>query len=547
VRGFPRAGQAIDTHSVLVAANPDLTSLVPKKDKLLSEKKFETGAETAGQSFFLVRLTLQEANTPSPNLVLGLLVTIVRKGAAIMALQAQSEWMKKDWRSWTAGFLILLWLVSGFFVGKKLCQPPSVPVISRATAETPFLPEFADPDDIGGVQPGAEPRPLSEADAAFERLLLGTPTGVQKQPVLAHAAPENRSGAVARALPGKLVSLDNQTENELLLALRGMPDVGAKSSRVGTLLQTETLEQRANISAVAPSVFESGLQNSYERARLMKIIGLRLRGSMRIDSGSAKVRGTLAYGSDPTAPESAPAYLQIMQAKDPESRRKLVTTLARIDGPAATAGLAHRALFDPSRQIRQDALGSLRQRPADQYRQALLDALRYPWPPVAEHAAEALVTLRPSRILPLLEELLTRPDPCAPFQDSSGKWRVPAIVKVKHLSNCFLCHPGARPEDEFRASVPVPGQPIIDTTYYDHGGTFVRPDQVLLRPDFSVSLPVPNEKPWPDQQRFDFLVGFRPLTEREESEALRNLAAGSGTQDYPQRRAVQFAIRELSK
>jgi hypothetical protein len=69
----------------------------------------------------------------------------------------------------------------------------------------------------------------------------------------------------------------------------------------------------------------------------------------------------------------------------------------------------------------------------------------------------------------------------------------------------------------------------------------------LLRPDFSVSLPVPNEKPWPDQQRFDFLVGYRPLTEREESEALRNLASDSGTPDYPQRRAVQFAIQELSK
>jgi hypothetical protein len=73
------------------------------------------------------------------------------------------------------------------------------------------------------------------------------------------------------------------------------------------------------------------------------------------------------------------------------------------------------------------------------------------------------------------------------------------------------------------------------------GDIFVRADVTYLRQDFSVTQPVPQAKPWPAQQRFDFLVRTREAS-GDEIAASRKPAA-----NYPQRQAVLDAITGLKK
>src|SRR5262249_29981030 len=148
----------------------------------------------------------------------------------------------------------------------------------------------------------------------------------------------------------------------------------------------------------------------------------------------------------------------------------------------------------------------------------LLDGLRYPWAPAADHAAEALVALNDREAIPPLAELLGGPDPAGPaplaFHDidrahlayhnidpaqlaaapgSPEPWRSPAValderqgggrrtrlmadpgglpqsikasdgevyavrevVRVNHLRNCLLCHPPSLADgDMVRGAVP---------------------------------------------------------------------------------------------
>src|SRR5207245_10994561 len=67
-----------------------------------------------------------------------------------------------------------------------------------------------------------------------------------------------------------------------------------------------------------------------------------------------------------------------------------------------------------------------------------------------------------------------------------------------------------------------------------------------LRQDFSMFQAVADANPWPEMQRFDFLVRTRVLTEKEADtyqEKLRNLEPGRLS---PYHRAALAAIRELT-
>ncbi len=102
------------------------------------------------------------------------------------------------------------------------------------------------------------------------------------------------------------------------------------------------------------------------------------------------------------------------------------------------------------------------------------------------------------------------------------------------------------------AQVHLPNEPLpsLSTGGYGNTGspdTMVRIDVTYLRQDFSLLMPVHDAAPWPDQQRFDFLVRSRVLSV-EEADAYRQLApktaAGYTT---PYQRAVLFALRELTQ
>jgi hypothetical protein len=90
---------------------------------------------------------------------------------------------------------------------------------------------------------------------------------------------------------------------------------------------------------------------------------------------------------------------------------------------------------------------------------------------------------------------------------------------------------------------PIPGSPLSPQYYANRSRSvddlFVRAAVTYLRQDFSVVLPVAKAAPWPEEQRFDFLVRTRKATKAE--------AEGSQKQQgsYPQREAVLFALRQL--
>jgi hypothetical protein len=246
--------------------------------------------------------------------------------------------------------------------------------------------------------------------------------------------------------------------------------------------------------------------------------------------------------------EAIPALQQLLMGEDAGLRRVLVEQLARIDGRRATVALAQRALFDPHPGVRQRAITALAKRPRKDYERLLLDGFGYPWPAVADHAAEALAALELRETVPLLRSLLNQPDPAAPYQ-KPGRLEpfVREVVRINHLRNCVLCHaPSLSDEDKLRGFVPSPEQPVpppFSREYYANrrGGFFVRADRTYLQQDFAVLLAVDNPGVWPVAQRYDCLVRERPATAEEVSAARQTSASEPSAYQL----ALRFALREL--
>src|SRR5581483_5416596 len=107
--------------------------------------------------------------------------------------------------------------------------------------------------------------------------------------------------------------------------------------------------------------------------------------------------------------------------------------------------LAQRAVFDVSADVRAAALRALASRRLDTVRPVLLRAFRYPWAPVADHAAAALIALKDVKAFPALIALLRLPDPVAPFPVSENRYRVSEVVRINHATSCLYCHPPGSP------------------------------------------------------------------------------------------------------
>ncbi len=241
--------------------------------------------------------------------------------------------------------------------------------------------------------------------------------------------------------------------------------------------------------------------------------------------------------------------MQMLQTESLFVQRQLVKTLSGFKDKSASVALAQRAVFDLDPEIRELAVKALADRPSQDYRSVLLEALRYPWAPVADHAAEALVALKAQDSVFDLALLLDRPDPRTPTQNKDKKWVVPELVRINHLANCLLCHaPSLNGTEPLTGLVPGRGQPL-PVRYYDgqERGVFARADITYLKQDFSVSQSVAEPGPWPRWQRFDYLIRQRELSAAEVARLPRT-SAGKTTSpnSYPQREAVLWALRELT-
>jgi len=249
------------------------------------------------------------------------------------------------------------------------------------------------------------------------------------------------------------------------------------------------------------------------------------------------------------------ALMQVLAPEAPDFRLGMVKYLAAVSHAEATRALARLAVFSEEDEVRLAAVTALKVRRERDYTDILLMSLRYPWPAVARRGAEALARLERTYLVPQLVELLDEPDPRSPVTKTANGQRVREAreqVRVNHHRNCLLCHaPGNTAgvsSDTLTAAVPVPSDPLpssSDGYQQTSPDLSVRIDVTYLRPDFSLMQAVTDANPWPEMQRFDFLVRTRVLTD-DEATAREKLVAAEPGRPSPYHRAVLAALRDLT-
>jgi hypothetical protein len=302
--------------------------------------------------------------------------------------------------------------------------------------------------------------------------------------------------------------------------LAGLPSRGAKECE---------LDAEATKNLQALSLSAATLRRRQSRANKLDIAAL----------------ATSFDTSEWRTEKAVSALEQVLQTEEFAVRLVLVRQLNRIPGATAGAALARRAVFDVSVEVRGAAIEALQHRAAEDFRATLLQSFRYPWAPAADHAAEAIAAIGDYQMVKELEKMVDLPDPTAPAYDADKKkWLKPELVRINHFSNCALCHAASHDKkDSVRGPVPERGKPLPTAYYRDNLGPAIRVDITYLRQDFSVMQRVDNAEPWPEYQRFDYLVRQFVVPEAEAAK----LAAATRGRDYPQRQAVLSAIRELNR
>jgi hypothetical protein len=152
-----------------------------------------------------------------------------------------------------------------------------------------------------------------------------------------------------------------------------------------------------------------------------------------------------------------------------------------------------------------------------------------------------------------LVDLLEQPDPRLPVVKTAGKAPVVReLVRINHHRNCLMCHApgtGNLSSEVLTAQVPIPGEPL-PTPSQGYGNSqpdiLVRVDVTYLRQDFSVFQPVGDAHPWPEMQRFDFLVRERTLTKEEARLYEEKLVPREAGVLSRYQRSVLAALRELT-
>ncbi len=249
-----------------------------------------------------------------------------------------------------------------------------------------------------------------------------------------------------------------------------------------------------------------------------------------------------------------------MQVFGPDSlaaREGLVKYLRGVPHPDATRALARLALFSPEVELREAAVDAVKVRREKDYTDILLQGFRYPWPEVAGRAAELATMAERKDLVADLVNLLDLPDPRVPWtakEDGKEVYRARQLVSVNHHRNCMLCHAPAKalvkkPMPVLVAPIPVSSQEILPFAhYYDSGlpQLSVRAEVTYLRQDFSILQKVRQADPWPEMQRFDYLVRTVTLTKEQAKMYESKVLAALDNQGLPYRGAALAALRSLT-
>ncbi len=475
-------------------------------------------------------------------------------------------------------------------------SPPFVvpPSGSTQLPAQPFPPNFAPPPPLS-VPPTAPPRftfkidakaPLSEllpaAPKTPAQLPAWTNEDLAKVPELAFGDPIAKDLKKMEALEktahilAKVNHLNRQKSDGFMLALleqrddlRGLPflmgeecrtrEEQAKAFReMADIVNQQLVQCKVNPNGGAPvpatAVFVPGQGPRADQlwATMSNVSGLIQRGNIK-NSGFAFT----SYNKDCLNRAMVAALMQILMPEAESYRSGLAKFLGTVPHPDATKALARLAIFSPEDEVRSAAIESLKPRREKDYTDILMSGFTYPLPAASKRAAEALVKLERKDLLESLVQVLEAPDPRLPVKVKDATV-VRELVKVNHHRNCVLCHaPGNTegiPDGVLTVAVPLPGEPLPKPSQGGYQSTpppspdiVVRLDMTYLRQDFSLMMPVAAAEPWPELQRFDFLVRTRALTAAEAQAYEPCCAEEEPGRLSPYHRAALFALRELTR
>jgi hypothetical protein len=455
-----------------------------------------------------------------------------------------------------------------------MAEPATLaPTENTVEVETPLPPSVVDPIEARRV-PDPDPKRTADSAPPLPQLASTDPAPPKVEPPSADEIIEQRL---------------RRSEDDLRRELLAIPELRPVSdAEVRKVRAAEHAAQRQNRRgperASSDYAFNLRLHQAMKQAAVQSGLSLRSELNCRLDTNTAAIVAELSknlrdlgFVSVPGGPPARrrvrarkeekpqdkqqafqawcdrnklerfsgtlPTLLQMLQVEGVPTRLLLVRELDRIKSAGSTAALAGRAMMDLSPEVRAAAVAALQTRPPAAYVPILLQGLRYPWPPVADHAAVALRELAPNGAVPRLLELLDQPDPSAPIlEEPTGEYLVRELVRLNHLRNCLLCHaPSANKNDGLvRGLVPTPGQSLPVQYYESQTGDFVRADITYLHQDFSYVLPDKESHPWPEEQRFDFVTRLRRIPLDQTTASVKTPGG------YPQREAVLYALRGLT-
>jgi hypothetical protein len=347
-----------------------------------------------------------------------------------------------------------------------------------------------------------------------------------------------------------------KTDGFMRAMLEQRPDLRGLPFLMGE--QCRTREEQATIFAILADLFRKAVDST--KKELIDVADLSLeQGTIFAVKG---LRAQVPRASRESVDRAAvAAATQILMPESATQRAGLARYLAAISHVDATKALARLAIFSTEESVRAAAIEGLKTRREKDYTDILMQGFRYPLPAVSKRSAEALVKLERKDLLANLIEVLEQPDPRLPMthkQDGKEVTFVRELVRVNHHRNCLLCHaPGNTdntPDGVLKVAVPLPSEPLPKPS--DGGGyqstpppspdIVVRLDMTYLRQDFSLMMPVSDAHPWPEMQRFDFLVRTRTLTPAEAQAYEPCCEDEEPGRLSPYHRSALYALRELT-
>jgi hypothetical protein len=431
---------------------------------------------------------------------------------------------------------------------------PFITVGSKVSAAPPPPPRFSfkiDPQTAAREllpkprkAPSRLPPPLNEDLAKVLELTLGEP--------VAKDLPKEKAMEETAHIIAKINHLNQPINDGFMIALvahrsdlRGMPFLMGEECR--------TREEQSRLF--------SGISDRVNQL----VSAVRAPGSTDVShvlyDRTKQARDHFATANEDSFQRAAvAAVMQILMPESERVRIGLAKYLARTPHIDASKALAKLAIFSPEDEVRSAAIEGLKLRREKDYTEILMQGFRYPLPAVSKRAADALVKLERKDLFANLIEVLAAPDPRLPVtekRDGKELTFVRELVRVNHHRNCLLCHaPGNTenlPDGILTVAVPLPTEPLPKPSQGGYQSTpppspdiVVRLDMTYLRQDFSLMMPVSDAHPWPEMQRFDFLVRTRTLTAAEAQAYEPCCEDQEPGRLSPYHRSALYALRELT-